>query len=526
MGLIDNMAEQVRRKMRSFLRIEPAQTNVFQVSENLDFYGNAAKNRVWYRGDANELGQLHKALPGAEERLRFWAAVPTAGREILKTHTGMPAIIVDTLSSIVLDDMSDINVQGDQKTWDTIAEENDLEDLLQGAVADALIVGDGAFRISFIPEISDLPIIEFVPGDRVELVYTRGRLKEAVFRSRYIHKTKEYTLEETYGIGYINTVLLHMDKEVPLNSIPETESLAESVKWADKFSMAVPFKIFKSGKYENRGGSIFDKKAGAFDNLDETWSQWMDALRKARTKEYIPENMLPRNPETGELLKPNAFDNAYIKHDAPEAEGASAKIEVEQPTIPADSYLNTYMTALDLCLQGLISPSTLGIDVKKLDNADAQREKEKATLYTRDSIIKALRKTLPVLVDAAMKAYATWNKGAVKDTKSEIPFGEYANPSFESQVETITKGRVGGILSIEASIEELYGDSKEDEWKAEEVARLKAEQGIAEESEPAVNSEVSVNIASKEDTDSESQGGEQSIQNDKAGIPRPTTNSV
>ena len=33
-------------------------------------------------------------------------------------------------------------------------------------------------------------------------------------------------------------------------------------------------------------------------------------------------------------------------------------------------------------------------------------------------------------------------------------------------------------MSIEASVEELYGDSKDEEWKQQEVMRLKAEQGI------------------------------------------------
>ena len=44
-------------------------------------------------------------------------------------------------------------------------------------------------------------------------------------------------------------------------------------------------------------------------------------------------------------------------------------------------------------------------------------------------------------------------------------------------------------MSIEASVDELYGDSKDEEWKKEEVARLKAEQGIAEMEEPSLNLE-------------------------------------
>ena len=86
-----------------------------------------------------------------------------------------------------------------------------------------------------------------------------------------------------------------------------------------------------------------------------------------------------------------------------------------------------------------------------------------------------------------MNAYYILHRQALKEVKVDIPFGEYANPSFESQVETVSKGKQGGIMSIEASVEELYGDSKDEEWKKEEVARLKAEQGIQDLEEPGVN---------------------------------------
>lgn len=57
----------------------------------------------------------------------------------------------------------------------------------------------------------------------------------------------------------------------------------------------------------------------------------------------------------------------------------------------------------------------------------------------------------------------------------DVSFGEYANPSFESQVETVGKGKTQGIMSIEACVDELYGDPRDEEWKEEEVERLKAE---------------------------------------------------
>ena len=76
-----------------------------------------------------------------------------------------------------------------------------------------------------------------------------------------------------------------------------------------------------------------------------------------------------------------------------------------------------------------------------------------------------------------------------RSVKCTIDFSEYANPSFESQVETVGKAKTQGIMSVEASVEELYGDTKDEEWKKNEVARLKAEQGISDEQEPALNME-------------------------------------
>ena len=137
-------------------------------------------------------------------------------------------------------------------------------------------------------------------------------------------------------------------------------------------------------------------------------------------------------------------------------------------------------------LTGVISPSTLGIDNKKLDNADAQREKEKTTLYTRNKIVSALQKTLPKLIKAMFYTYDTLNGRPLTEVTADVPFGEYANPSFESTVETVAKAKQGGIMSIEAAVDELYGDSKDAAWKSEEVERIKSQMGFSDEEEPAI----------------------------------------
>ena len=278
--------------------------------------------------------------------------------------------------------------------------------------------------------------------------------------------------------------------------------------------------IYESTRYEGRGGSIFDGKLDSYDSLDETWSQWMDALRAGRAKTYIPECLVPHDPETGMLIKPNPFDNRYFAAEGDMREGQKNQVVTDQPVIPHDSYMASYITALDLCLQGVISPSTLGIDTKKLDNAEAQREKEKTTLYTRNAIVKALQEVLPGVVSMCINADNILHNKSIEEVKVNIPFGEYANPSFESQVETVAKAKQGGIMSIERCVEELYGDTLDDHCKEEEIARLKAEQGIQDVDEPGVNLEVgNFKIDLEGGGDNESKGGKQNIPDEPKGVP-------
>lgn len=480
------ITEKVRNMIRSWLRIEPAQSSQITINETLDFYGNAIKNSIWYRGKSEELTQLYRQIPG--DNTTFWRASSTSGMEIRKIHTGLPKLIVDVLTSVVMADMQDIEMPEQYAdVWENIENENSFKQLVADALKKTLYIGDGAFKISIDTDISQYPIIEFVSGDKVEYVYKRGRLCEVIFNITYVHNHKEYLLKEYYGRGYVNYSLFYNNKEINLDSIPQTADL-NKVIYDEDWIMAVPLKIYASDYYEGRGQSIFDGgRTESFDALDEAWSQWMYAVRRSRPKEYLPPSMIPKNPYTGENLTPNAFDNVFISTEGDMAEDGKNEIKLIQPTVPHESYLSTYITALDLCLQGLISPSTLGIDTKKLDNAEAQREKEKTTLYTRNQIINVLQEVLPQLIDMVIKVYSTSLEEPTTDIEVDVTFGEYANPSFESQVETVGKARMQRIMSVEACVDELYGDTKDDEWKQAEVARIKSEQGVVAQDEPAVN---------------------------------------
>lgn len=488
MGIFKKMKERVKRGIRSWLNITPSSPYQIQINEVMDFELNAIRNRIWYRGDGNELEQLYQNMNEYADRYKFWASRSTPGMEMRKIHTGLPSLMVQILTSIVLADMNEFEFEDkkQEELWKEIEQKNHFRKKMERVLKEVLYLGDGAFKVTINTEKSPYPILRWYSAEKVELVYDGDMIHEIVFKTPVKDKNKQYIIYEYYGYGYIRNEVYLGEQEIDFKQLEQFKYLTDW-EFDKSLILAMPLMVYESTKWEGRGGSIYDTKIDAFDAFDEVWSQWMDALRSGRAKTYIPECFIPRDTETGKFLKPNPFDNRFIKVESDMGEKAQNKIDTEQPAIPHDSYLASYITALDLCLQGIISPSTLGIDTKKLDNAEAQREKEKATLYTRNAIVEALQESLPVLVTICINAYQVLNHKPLEEIKVSIPFGEYSNPSFESQVETVAKGKQGGIMSIEAAVEELYGDSKEEQWKKEEVARLKAEQGIVEIEEPALN---------------------------------------
>lgn len=485
-----SLNDKVREKIRNYLGITEPHGLSINIEQLLDFEAETFKNKLWMRGEGNELEEFYSSVDALRSDSHFWGAKPSKGAKIRKIHTGLPSLIVEKLTDVCTDDLLGIKLSKKQEEWDDIADENNFNELISEAVSDVLSLGDGAFKFSYDKNLSDLPIIEFFPADRVDFEYNRSRLQAVVFKTEKTFKKKKYTLKERYTKKDITYTLEDADgKQVDMTSF---EGLAELKPIENKaeFLPAVPVMFYRSKKYKGRGKSVFSGKYDDFDSFDEAVSQLMLAVRKGQIRTYIPEVFIERDPDTGTIQNFNDFDTEFIALESDMSEGAENKISTTQGEIQHEALTAAYCTTLDLCLQGIISPSTLGIDVKKLDNAEAQREKEKTTLYTRNKVIGTLQKVIEDVVITALKFNANLTGKLLEDNiEVTVSFGGYANPSFEAQVETVGKARQYEIMSTEASVDELYGDDKDEKWKAEEVRRIKAEKGIIEMPEPAVNND-------------------------------------
>lgn len=477
----------MKRMVQKWLQIQPALQQTAYLTERSTNETRAIINKIWYRGDADELDQLYKQIyqgPGATGR--FWAASPKSG--IRKIHTGLPAIMVDTLVNLVRGDLPDMDFTDPATAarWEELAEEIGWQNLIGEALTGTLVEGDGAFKLSIDASLSDHPLVEFAPTTGVDLRFRRGHFTGANFRTMYTGLGgKVYELVEEYQPGRVGLQLLDNEQPAALSCVPELSDL-KPVEHDKRVCLAVPFRVFSSSRWPGRGASIYEKKTDAFDALDEVASQWLDAVRAGRVKQYIPEDLLPKSVETGGLMAVNDFGSKFIALQTGTHENDVSKIDTVQPEIRYEAYLSTYMTALDMCLQGILSPATLGIDVGKMSSGEAQREKKDVTGNTRNAITAALEQVLPKLAETILQADDIMHDCPASTYEASITFGEYGAPDFDSRVETVAKARAAGIMSDQAAVDELWGSSKEDDWKAAEVKRIQRERGIMEAEEPAV----------------------------------------
>ena len=472
-----------------FLTINKADIKNITLKETMSYENDVLLNRIWYTADAYLIEQIMKKLANVNGNDvatdRFWAAVPVAGMGIRKIHSGLPAMIVNVLADLIIADMDEIKI--DDATQDELwkemnSDDIDIKDIVQQAIVDVLVTGDGAFKISFNSDISDFPIIEFYSGDEVKYDYAGSKIKRIRFYSRYTQDKKNYVLEEVYYKGGIEYHLYDKnEKEVALSSVDELAELKD-VYFSDKSLMlAVPCMFYKSTKYKGRGKSIYDNKTELFDAYDEAISAWTDAERDNRAKNYIPDDLFPRDPESGETLEPNPFQLRFIRINGSLDLGKDT-INTQQSTIDYQAHQANIISKRDQCIEGIISGATLGFNVAADSSGESQKEKKDMTLITRNHITTRLEKVIRKLVAAIIRAYYQSINGNAGDVNVEFTFGEYSKMSFDDKIKTLASARPGeAIMSKEAMIDELWGDSKDEDWKKEELERLNEEATIVEE---------------------------------------------
>ena len=473
---------------------------------------------VWYDGDGDELlnfytrenyiGFNYEPFYMRNKKNYFWAISSTEA-QIKRTHSGQPRNIVDTLVNIMPFPL--ISAGEDTKKLQAVVRESGLEQVYKDEQLPlTLVEGWGCWKINWDKDVSDYPSVEYVSAENVDFIYKNGKIIGIVFKNYYTSDKKRYLLLETRSIEWkpnsaaaaegsegervlvitnelyelpTNTAAGDDDtllKKVDLKSVSELESVEERIEIGpfDKL-FAVPCVLLgNTSRQWGYGRSIFTGKIDLFDDLDQALSQSSNAVRLSTPIEYIDEEYLERD-KNGLPKKPKAYDRKYVMMKGQKnGDGVSTgqPVQITQPSVEFSRYSDHAVQILLQILNGILSPATLGIDIAKKDNAAAQREKEKVTIFTRNALINGEERILRSLMEQMLMAKEFMDTGAVSVHSYDISvkFNEFADDSFENKLEALGKAYDMEEISTDMYLNKLYGDTLSEEERAAEKEFLES----------------------------------------------------
>lgn len=456
--------------------------------------------RIWYVGDSDELqnyytnrdlsGNAKEPIYNRNKPNYFWGIAVTE-RPVKKVHSGIPRAIVDTLSNAI--GMPNITCEDENKN-DELCKIMDVNNftnkLTQEARPLTLVEGWGGWKIVFDKDLCSYPILQYYEGKDVEYVVKNGMIIGMIFKDFYKYKNKNYVLMETRRVADGNSIiefeLYRLDQsdtvtKVPLNTIEELAELPEEgyIIPGLKKMLAVPSRYFFDLFDKDHGRSIFTGKLDIFDDLDQCLSQASQTDRVSTPVEYYPVDVLERGQQ-GETKLPSVYNRQFVKSVSfPDGDGKlQGEIKTTQPELYFDQYIQRFKSLIDVAITGILSPASMGIDIAKKDNADAQREKEKVTIFTRNNVIDSETKQLKELFSLALmiKEYMDTDQISIQEYDISIKYCEFANPTFEAMSTTLLPMLSQGGISTEMYVDKLYGDSLSDEEKQAEIAKIKENQ--------------------------------------------------
>lgn len=529
--------EYIRRKALGLLGLIDSNIDPRTRDERLTFVNNIneiQRNKIkeyniWYTGDADELLNFYTRassidyntdpLYNRNKKSYFWSVSATE-TDVKRSHSGQPRNIVDTLVNIIGTPHIGVGAPDsvlevlDERLQEILEDNNFSYLLMQQARPMTFVEGWGAWKINWDKDFRDTPILLYYRAESVDFIYRSGQLIAIIYKDYYQdEKGKNYILFETRRLEKreveteihtkVRVPCLIIEKElfringdsevltpVELHSLPQLRDVQKAII-IENFNhfLGCPCIYYADNTDDCYGRSIFTGKLDLFDDLDQAHSQAANTVRRSTVHEYFNTQYLEKDEHTGMPVMPKDFDRKYIMFRGIKGGdgtlGSSQPVQVTQPQLDYNSYMSMIQSILVNCISGIMSPATLGIDIAKKDNAEAEREKEKVTIFTRNVVMGEEGRNLKILMNDLLCADEFMHKGVLTCKKYDVyvKYDEFADASFEAKMETVLAGWQAGVMSDELAVEYLHKDSSS-EIKKRELKFMKEQRQKNEQQDP------------------------------------------
>jgi hypothetical protein len=464
--------------------------------ENI-FTRTLMENSKWQSGIVEELEYFYKitypkmigynATPVVSY---FWHKVTP---KTIRVHSGIPALVSKTMVGLIAApginyEVND-NEEATQRLFEILQDNNFEDKLLPDGVLYESYGGFFGFKISQDDRISEYPLIELVVPENMEVMQERGRITGYIFKQYMKEGNDDIELHEIYRkLGDTQTEITYKKYQYKDGKQVEMDLTASEREEYEDMVVNVPLPAvlknntatntqFKGAPY---GVSDYANSQSIFNSLDEVLSQMMTAIRFARPKRFISEDLLQNTP-TGRKAQFNDFETDYeIVQSDPD--NATEQYKQFDTTVDIEVYRQAFMTLVQQALNNAgLSPTSVGLTGLEAlaSSAESQREREKTTLRTREMKLKLWREALTDLFVKLLQFDDVINRGqSAGEYEISVSFNDYTIPSMEQRIQTATAALNGGLVDVKHAVDMLFLDDLTEEEKAIMVQSIKIENGI------------------------------------------------
>lgn len=455
------------------------------------------ENSKWLSGVVEELEYFYKIT---YPKLIGWNTTPVISYfwykvtpKTIRVHSGLPSLISKTMVSLIAApginyEVTD-NEEATERLWEILQDNNFEDKLLPDLVLYESYGGFAGLKISQDDSITEYPIIEVVAPENLEVIVERGRVVGFIFKTRQKEGNDDTEIHEVYRKqGKDATEITYKKFKYKKTELVEVPFTSEEAERYQDISINAPLPAvlknntsvnnqFKGAPY---GISDYVNSQSIFNALDEVLSQMLTAIRFARPKRFISEDLLVNGP-TGRKAQFDDFEQDYeiVQNDP---DNATQQYHQFDTALDVHPYKEAFTTLVQQALNNAgLSPTSVGLTGLEAlaASADSQREREKTTLRTREMKLKLYREALNELFVKVLQFDDVVNRGtAAGEYEINISFNDYSIPSFEQRIDTATAALNGGLVDVKHAIDLLFLDDLSDEEKALLVESIKIENGI------------------------------------------------
>lgn len=450
------------------------------------------ENRRWYQGAEDRLEYFFKneytkfEKPVEEQysildlQQRFWK---TVGGKIPRVHSGLPKLITKTKVNLITANGFDIESEDEsaiERLWE-ILNFNEFDKIWQSVESDVSWSGRGLFRIYH--ELGDkLPRIEKIDPSGFEVIVKRGKVVGITFVSMKDDLETRETLRLVDGRVNISYEAFRLQSyrryqiELPLEMKDYATELPFDFLPFELINNTIGNSRFANSPY---GESDYTAVQSLFHALDSLLSHGQLEVSSARAIKIINENILKKDSDGHGIYDDN---ETVIMLSATDMEkfDVSKHIDLFQPNIRVSEYdkLSNDLKAQILAIVG-ISPVSTGLAgfESVVASAESQREREKASLRTREHALNSRRVSFRSLFSKLLKYDDYLNGRSLGEYEALAQFSDYSVPTLDEKVDTITKAVTGGVMDVYTAVWEMFPNKSESEI-AEIVFNVKLERGI------------------------------------------------